>query len=218
MIRPTRRHVPPRLLRGFCAAFPGAPGLLKLRRSSSTTDRCNRCLISLRRVRGVTWRTYPVISLITEAYNLKNFQISFASAAQMPGENIYYDIFAKAEGEAPRTRSEFRQMLQGILADRFQLRTHLEMREMPVYDLVVGKNGPKFKQSAAGAEFSGFGGVNGRNQSMKCTKADMGRLADAIGSSFFVDRPVLDKTGLTGFNLIGGSRQRPSSESIIAQT
>ena len=34
-------------------------------------------------------------------------------------------------------------MLQSLLADRFKLVVHREMKEMPVYALVVGKGGPK---------------------------------------------------------------------------
>jgi uncharacterized protein (TIGR03435 family) len=37
--------------------------------------------------------------------------------------------------------------VQSLLEDRFQLRTHYEMRELPVYNLVVGKNGAKIKLS-----------------------------------------------------------------------
>jgi uncharacterized protein (TIGR03435 family) len=70
------------------------------------------------------------------------------------------------------------------------------MKEMPVYALVIGKIGPKFKESAPGATFSGHGGVNGRNQYMKQSKATMDDMVDAIRN--FADRPVVDKTGLTG--------------------
>jgi uncharacterized protein (TIGR03435 family) len=39
-------------------------------------------------------------------------------------------------------------MVQSILEDRFELKAHVETREMPVYNLVVGKDGPKLKTSA----------------------------------------------------------------------
>ncbi len=136
----------------------------------------------------------PVAGLIMWAYNLKNYQVSFAPSVSPPDVN--YDISAKAEGDALPTREEFRQMLQTLLADRFNLKVHREMKEMPVYALVVGKNGPKFKESAPDAAFTGYGGVNGRNQYMKQTKATMEDLAGALG--IFADRPIVDKTGLTG--------------------
>ena len=143
-----------------------------------------------------TWLVCTAYGLVIEAYGLKNYQVSFSSLAQRPDENDY-DIFAKAEGDAPLTRNQFRQLLQQLLAERFSLKTHHQMKEMPVYALVIGKGGPKFKESAADAQFSGFGGVNGRNQYMKCTKADMEHLADTIQG--FADRPVMDRTGLKGY-------------------
>jgi uncharacterized protein (TIGR03435 family) len=42
-------------------------------------------------------------------------------------------------------------MLQLLLADRLNLKLHREMREMQVYELVLGKNKPKFKESAPDA-------------------------------------------------------------------
>ena len=65
-----------------------------------------------------------------------------------------------------------------------------------MYALVVGKNGPKFKESSADAQFFGNHGVNGRNQNVTGSKYTMEFLARNIQGSFGVDRPVVDKTGL----------------------
>ncbi len=40
-------------------------------------------------------------------------------------------------------------MMQSLLADRFKLKVHFEMRELPVYALVVAKGGPKVKLTKA---------------------------------------------------------------------
>ena len=143
----------------------------------------------------VTLQAYPPIGLIMEAYNLKNYQVTFAASVPQP-DYTYYDIVAKAEGNGAPTRNEFRQMLQTLLAERFNLKVHREMKEMPVYALVVGKNGPKFKESAPDATFVSNHGVNGRNQNMTLSKATMESVADDIRN--FLDRPVVDKTWLTG--------------------
>lgn len=45
-----------------------------------------------------------------------------------------YEIEAKAE--APATMAELKLMLQTLLADRFKLKLHREMREMPVYAII----------------------------------------------------------------------------------
>jgi uncharacterized protein (TIGR03435 family) len=89
-------------------------------------------------------------------------------------------------------------MLQSLLADRFQLRFHREMRELPVYFLAVGKNGPAFRETPSGATRRAMHGVAGRKQTLDLSLASMEALAKDIHSSFFIDRPVLDKTGLTG--------------------
>jgi uncharacterized protein (TIGR03435 family) len=43
-------------------------------------------------------------------------------------------------------------MLQALLAERFKLEAHRESKEHPIYALVVGKNGPKLKDSAPDAD------------------------------------------------------------------
>jgi uncharacterized protein (TIGR03435 family) len=45
-----------------------------------------------------------------------------------------YDIAARAQADGASNKDEFRQMLQALLVDRFK-----EVREMPVYALVVGR-------------------------------------------------------------------------------
>ena len=148
----------------------------------------------------VTLQGYTFLALVMEAYNLKWHQVALGPSALPPvPEYNYYFIEAKAEGDAVPTRDEFRQMLQVLLAERFNLKVHPEQKQMDVYALIIGKNGPKLKESAPDAVFSGYGGVNGRNQSMKQTKADSAEIAQAISNMFGPDRPVVDKTGLTGF-------------------
>jgi uncharacterized protein (TIGR03435 family) len=132
------------------------------------------------------WRPF---ALIMEAYDLKTYQVSFT-----PSDDALYDIAAKAEGDGTPTKAEFRLMLRRLLADRFNLKFHREMRELPVYAMVVGKGGVKFKENAAEKPAKSYGGVNGRNQYMELSQGTMEMVADRIG----VDRPVIDKTGLTG--------------------
>jgi uncharacterized protein (TIGR03435 family) len=137
---------------------------------------------------------YSAPLLIMEAYNLKSYQVSLAS---VPGDT-YYDIAAEADEASAPSKAEFRRMLQALLADRFRLKVHRERKEMPVYALVVGKGGPRFAESPSDAVFSGFHGVNGRNQNMTLSKASMDVVAEEI-SNYGLDRPVVDQTGLTGF-------------------
>jgi uncharacterized protein (TIGR03435 family) len=134
--------------------------------------------------------------LIMYAYGLMNYQIS-GTAPVLTQATPRYDIVAKAEGDAAPTKSEFRQMLQLLLADRFKLKVHRETREMPVYALVVGKNGPKFKESAPDASPDTHYAASDRNYLVTMSKATMDDVLTAVENSL-IDRPVVDKTGLTG--------------------
>jgi uncharacterized protein (TIGR03435 family) len=100
-----------------------------------------------------------VHGLVQYAYNLKNYQLAWTTPSSA-FDDVYFDIEAKAEGDAAPKPEEFRKMVQSLLADRFKLQVHHEMREMQVLALVLGKNGPKFKESAPDAAVSGRIGVN----------------------------------------------------------
>ena len=134
--------------------------------------------------------------LVMFAYNLKNYQLEGSVPLLTVGDDRFA-IVAKAEGDGPRTRDEFRQMMQLLLADRFKLVVHREMREMPVYALVVGKNGPKLKKSDPDADPTAHFSGSGRNDVVTMPKAGMDDILGAISNSM-LDRPVVDKTGLTG--------------------
>ena len=59
-----------------------------------------------------------------------------------------YDIEAtvKCSGSAPPPE-QLQLMIRSMLEDRFQLKAHMETRELPIYNLVVTRDGPKLKQS-----------------------------------------------------------------------
>ncbi len=139
---------------------------------------------------------YSVRGLIMEAYNLRSYQLDNAGLDWQ--QNIFYDIAARAEGGTTPTREEFRKMLQTLLAERFNFKFHREQKEMPVYAMIVEKGGPKFKESADDEAFVAYHGVHGRNQSLSASHMTMESLANEIGNSFFVDRSVIDRTGLNG--------------------
>ena len=65
-----------------------------------------------------------------------------------PPEDYQPEPFVPCIGvDCPFTKNQL--MLQGLLSDRFQLKTHRETRELPVYKLTIGKNGFKLKEVAA---------------------------------------------------------------------
>ena len=94
------------------------------------------------------------------------------------------------------------QMLQTMLADRFKLAVHRGSKEAPVYNLVVAKGGPKFTATKpdaplpAGMTLPGGGIIVPGNGAPHFYNFTMGLLATALSENN--DRPVVDKTGLTG--------------------
>jgi uncharacterized protein (TIGR03435 family) len=90
-------------------------------------------------------------------------------------------------------------MQQPILTDRFQLKFHRGKKVLPIYDLVVIKGGPKFKEATAAynSEHTGFS-IHNRN--LTATAVTLSELADRLSDQ--VSRIVMDKTGLAGkYNL-----------------
>jgi uncharacterized protein (TIGR03435 family) len=119
-----------------------------------------------------------------------------------------YTIEAKAEG-TPSAAMMRGPMLQALLEDRFQLKVHRETRPVPVYDLTVAKGGPTLKPFAGGCTPVDFTKdlPTQLEADGSCDIATRGTSVDAPGQTIdefikfvltFLDRPVVDKTGLTG--------------------
>lgn len=84
-------------------------------------------------------------------------------------------------------------MLQRLLADRFKLQFYREMGEMPVYALVVAKNGPKLKESAPDAQTIARMTFAGKGAELSVIKGSMAQLALQFSKINGVDRPVVDQ-------------------------
>jgi uncharacterized protein (TIGR03435 family) len=137
---------------------------------------------------------YGLVGLIMDAYDVKFDEIS-GGPSWMNSDR--FDIEAVAGGEATPAKAQLKLMLQSLLAERFKLKVHRETRVMPVYALVVGKGGPKLKESAPDAErMLTQSGTRGAR--LTVVKGDMDQLAIQLSSSPGVDRPVINKTGLAG--------------------
>jgi uncharacterized protein (TIGR03435 family) len=165
-------------------------------------------------------------ALIVVAYGIREYQISGLPSW---AESERYDVMVKPDGATdeaapparPPTDAEMktqqernRAMLQAVLADRFGLVVHKETKELPIYSLVVGKNGPKLTEAteqppmeaesggpqiarggAAGAPVRGAQMIRmGRGQ--LSGQMPISALASQLSSS--LGRNVIDNTGLTG--------------------
>jgi uncharacterized protein (TIGR03435 family) len=141
--------------------------------------------------------------LIKWAYRVRDSQISGE-----PGwvNSERFDVAAKADGN-PRfdfIQPALETMFQSVLADRFKLTLHRQTKDLPVYLLLVAKNGPKIHPVDEGncpevpapenpCRFlrpAKFG-------QLTAEKAPMAVLASLLGAAF-VGRGVVDKTDLKG--------------------
>jgi uncharacterized protein (TIGR03435 family) len=169
----------------------------------------------------INFENVGLAGIISKAYDVKYYQISGPSWFDSERFNIIATV------PAGTTVEHFRQMLQNLLADRFNLKLHKETREMSIYALGIAKNGPKLKKAmpdpppdpndaADGASVAG-GGKLARDAdgypilrpgvTMAVTSTPAGsfaRLANKEHMQWLVDmlagqtgRPVVDATGLT---------------------
>jgi len=85
--------------------------------------------------------------LICMAFKVKPYQLSGPGwlSAGNPMSMARFTILAKVPEGA--TKDDVPEMLQGLLKERFGLAFHREEKEQAIYALVVGKNGPKLKES-----------------------------------------------------------------------
>ena len=163
-----------------------------------------------------------IFAIFQMAYVLPN-QPGLLRGNQIDGypgwlSNELYDVVAKvdpadlAEWQKPQIRQTMLPaMLQAMLAERCKVAAHYANKNMSVYDLVIAKGGPKFKQAEtvdtaelrrkhpAGGIMRGSGAMTEDGpERTQFYAIPMSLLANTILSRL-ADRPVIDKTGLAGY-------------------
>jgi uncharacterized protein (TIGR03435 family) len=95
-------------------------------------------------------------------------------------------------------RKQMESLVRKLLAERFGLVVHHEQREMRVFALLVAKGGPKMTPSADDPNGPMHENDNetGGLATMRVKNLSTGELAGML-MRLFLDRPVVDQTGLT---------------------
>lgn len=155
---------------------PPGRGLFSLREDINTTPG------------NLTMRNVNLETCIRWAYRLNPYQVS--GQDKLGADR--FDIFAKAGGAEPE--GQLRVMLQALLADRFKLAFHRQMKELSGYALVPGKG--ENKLHAVEGPAGGEGSMTGNALVFEGHQMPMSRLADILSGVLKV--PVLDMTGLNG--------------------
>jgi uncharacterized protein (TIGR03435 family) len=168
---------------------------------------------------------WSLVQYMIFAYKLTPSQFQSVQS-QLPkwANTDRYDIQARVAGNP--TKDQFRLMMQALLADRFKLAVHYEIKQQPILALVLdkpGKLGPKLQRhpdespcstapaagpsgpaTVAGGFPESCGAMNGWPVSGRihigARNVPMEMIATYLTNPQLlgVDRPVLDKTGLPG--------------------
>jgi uncharacterized protein (TIGR03435 family) len=164
---------------------------------------------------------YDLVSLISQAYQrfadgqLKptwSAQRFLISGGPSWATSDRYTIEAAADG-TPGAATMLGPMTQSLLEDRFRLSLHHELREVPVYELTVAKGGPKTEVSRCvddenpdpaaplvlqpGQHRCAAGWHMDANRIVWENEGiDLNQFASMLRG--FVDRPVVNGTGITG--------------------
>ena len=99
------------------------------------------------------WRctNAPISMMVLRAFDIQRYQLT---APDYVG-STRFEISARIPPNT--TKEQFREMIRNLLKDRFKLEFHWVKKDMAMYDLVVGKGGPKLQKSVAQPEPDGSG-------------------------------------------------------------
>ncbi len=100
----------------------------------------------------LTYNNLSLKNMLVNAFGVKGYQIS--GPAWLDSER--FDMVAKIPQGA--TKEQVKIMMQNLLKERFHLVVHHETKELPMYAMVVGKGGPKMKESPEDPPPSATGG------------------------------------------------------------
>jgi len=135
---------------------------------------------------------FPLLSLVAYAYRVKPYQISGPDSMNSKS----FDVLGKLPEGA--SKGSVPEMMQALLAERFNLKLHTETREVKVYALVVTNGGSKLRPKPADYQ------PDYKMKDWGPTGPPRGELVPTTLESYArtlssaLDRPVVDQTGLKG--------------------
>jgi uncharacterized protein (TIGR03435 family) len=169
-------------------------------------------------------KNIKLIQFIAFAYSLTQIQLRSLELHVPWTTEDRFDIEARAQGNP--TKTDYRLMMQSLLADRFKLTVHYETRVVPLYVLVLAKPGkfgptlrphraddpvcakPEASQNPNEVDVEGYPEVCGGPYGMRPSKpgrmksggrdVSMARFTAIMTGVGVVDRPMVDKTGIQG--------------------
>jgi len=140
-------------------------------------------------------RSYTPRDLIAAAYDL-----SLRAIAGGPGwvDSDHYDVDAKSPVGVAQKAEQQLPLLRELLTERFNLSFHREARDMPVYELTVGRTGAKLQTSLEGTPESLTNIMFPENRVKTPGRGVTMAMFASMLQRGMLDRPVLDRTNLPG--------------------
>ena len=136
-----------------------------------------------------------VDDLITFSYGVHHKQIVDAPAWT---ESEKFDISAKPDAEGMPNIAQWKTMVKKLLADRFKLSFHRQDKDLAVYLLSTGPTGAKLTESQGDPKGLPGIGFQRRVGDMSAFNVGMADVINFMNRNAGLDRPILDRTGLTG--------------------
>jgi uncharacterized protein (TIGR03435 family) len=133
---------------------------------------------------------------------------------------ISYELEARADDTARATAQQLREMLQNLLADRFRLLVHREIKEVDGYVLLGGKTASRLRPASGNQRGVRMNDPRPGHFVYEISDGSMPDLAELL--SGFLGLPVIDKSGLAGtydYTLtidrsVGGKKATPAGASL----
>jgi uncharacterized protein (TIGR03435 family) len=150
-----------------------------------------------------------VIDLVCRAYSVSRNQVVNGPDWLFRSDVERFEIVAKIPHGA--TKEQVPEMLQALLSERFKLAAHREKRELLVYALTADTGGPKLDEAVLDPPAPAGAGQPAEARSSESRRETLGqngwirteydgitmeRFASIL--SHYMDRPVVDQTGLKG--------------------
>jgi uncharacterized protein (TIGR03435 family) len=144
--------------------------------------------------------------LVSNAYGVREDLITGLPSW---ADTAHFDVTAKVSDFDPAafknlTREQRESMLRPMLTDRFHVKAHTEIKTLSVFNLVLTKDGPKFKRNPPPPvdpdnptkEQKGRGNTMINNNNLTATAIPLSSFAETLAGQ--LNHTVIDKTGLVG--------------------
>jgi uncharacterized protein (TIGR03435 family) len=149
---------------------------------------------------GMKGRQYTMVNRTVRAMLLFSYGLYKTQIVGGPSwiETERWDVQGVPDVPGHPNMKQAQTLTRKLLEERFGLKVHKETKEMAVYAISVAKGGEKMARSVGDPNGGPDENETSNNSqvTMRMTNMSLGEFAPDL--AFFLDRPAVDQTGLTG--------------------